>query len=226
MYFSLLPNILYDEKPLTYPFSDSEYVVAKNIFKKYKINEDVFSQAVFFRKYKIVDGDTPDSLANKAYGDPHYDWTILLTNEITNRNFGWPLSNADLTRYAESQYDNPYESIAYYETYEIKSGYKMKNELQQNIDAIALEKGLRTDIAFFNKPFTYYNGSGYTTLSGNAVCRPVTVMEDLTNENEKKREIYLLKPGYFRQFVEDFKKQSSYKKGAQTYISSKLKKTG
>ena len=31
-------------------------------------------------------------------------------------------------------------------------------------------------------------GGQYTTLQGNAVCRPVTVMEDLTNENEKKYE--------------------------------------
>ena len=62
MYFSLLPNILYDEKPLTYPFSESEYVVAKNIFKKYKINSDVFSQSVFFKKYKIKEIDPKNKI--------------------------------------------------------------------------------------------------------------------------------------------------------------------
>ena len=103
MYFSLLPNIEYDEKPLSYPFTESEYVVAKNLFKKYKLNADVFSFAVFFRQYTIQDGETPDSLALKAYGDPFYDWVILLTNEIVNRHLDWPLSNAALTRYAEQQ---------------------------------------------------------------------------------------------------------------------------
>ena len=225
MYFSILPNIQYDEKPLVYPYSESEFVVAKNLFRKYKINADVFSYAVFFKKYVLKDGETPDSLANKAYGNPFYDWVILITNSVVNRHFDWPLSNYELTKYAESQYDDPYGEIAYYETYETKAGYKIPNEYGTMVDAIVLEGGLKVDSTFFNKNFEYFNGSGYTTVPGNTVCRPVTVMEDLTKKNEQKREIFLLKPEYFRQFVDDFKKQNNYKKGSDTYISKKLKRT-
>ena len=225
MYFSILPNIQYDEKPLVYPYSESEFVVAKNLFRKYKINADVFSYAVFFKKYILKDGETPDSLANKAYGNPFYDWVILITNSVVNRHFDWPLSNYELTKYAESQYDDPYGEIAYYETYEIKAGYRIPNEYGTMVDAIVLEGGLKVDSTFFNKNFEYFNGSGYTTVPGNTVCRPVTVMEDLTKKNEQKREIFLLKPEYFRQFVDDFKKQNNYKKGSDTYISKKLKRT-
>ena len=225
MYFSILPNIQYDEKPLVYPYSESEFVVAKNLFRKYKINADVFSYAVFFKKYILKDGETPDSLANKAYGNPFYDWVILITNSVVNRHFDWPLSNYELTKYAESQYDDPYGEIAYYETYEIKAGYRIPNEYGTMVDAIVLEGGLKVDSTFFNKNFEYFNGSGYTTVPGNTVCRPVTVLEDLTKKNEQKREIFLLKPEYFRQFVDDFKKQNNYKKGSDTYISKKLKRT-
>ena len=225
MYFSILPNIQYDEKPLVYPYSESEFVVAKNLFRKYKINADVFSYAVFFKKYVLKDGETPDSLANKAYGNPFYDWVVLITNSVVNRHFDWPLSNYELTKYAESQYDDPYGEIAYYETYEIKAGYRIPNEYGTMVDAIVLEGGLKVDSTFFNKNFEYFNGSGYTTVPGNTVCRPVTVMEDLTKKNEQKREIFLLKPEYFRQFVDDFKKQNNYKKGSDTYISKKLKRT-
>ena len=225
MYFSILPNIQYDEKPLVYPYSESEFVVAKNLFRKYKINADVFSFAVFFQKYILKDGETPDSLANKAYGNPFYDWVILITNSVVNRHFDWPLSNYELTKYAESQYDDPYGEIAYYETYETKAGYKIPNEYGTMVDAVVLEGGLKVDSTFFNKNFEYFNGSGYTTVPGNTVCRPVTVMEDLTKKNEQKREIFLLKPEYFRQFVDDFKKQNNYKKGSDTYISKKLKRT-
>lgn len=225
MYFSILPNIQYDEKPLVYPYSESEFVVAKNLFRKYKINADVFSYAVFFKKYVLKDGETPDSLANQAYGNPFYDWVILITNSVVNRHFDWPLSNYELTKYAESQYDDPYGEIAYYETYEVKAGYRIPNEYGTMVDAIVLEGGLKVDSTFFNKNFEYFNGSGYTTVPGNTVCRPVTVLEDLTKKNEQKREIFLLKPEYFRQFVDDFKKQNNYKKGSDTYISKKLKRT-
>ena len=30
MYFSFIPNIQYDSKPIQYPFSESDFVVAKN----------------------------------------------------------------------------------------------------------------------------------------------------------------------------------------------------
>ena len=82
MYFSLLPNIEYDEKPISYPFSESDFVTAKNFFRRYKLNDDVFSYAVFFKKYAIVDGERPDTLALRAYGDVFYDWVILLTNNM------------------------------------------------------------------------------------------------------------------------------------------------
>ena len=68
MYFSLIPNIEYDEKPISYPFSESDFVTAKNFFRRYRINEDVFSYAVFFNKYVIKDGDRPDVVADKVYG--------------------------------------------------------------------------------------------------------------------------------------------------------------
>ena len=55
MYFSLLPNIEYDEKPISYPFSESDFVVAKNFFRRSKINDVIFSDAVFFQKYAIKD---------------------------------------------------------------------------------------------------------------------------------------------------------------------------
>ena len=36
---------------------------------------------------------------------------------------------------------------------------------------------------------------------------PVKVAEHFYRENEKKREIYLLKPTYFQSFVDDFRKK-------------------
>ena len=54
MYFSIVPSIVYDEKPIKYPFSDADRVIAKNFFRRYKLNDDIFSYAVFFNKYATV----------------------------------------------------------------------------------------------------------------------------------------------------------------------------
>jgi len=209
MYFSLLPNIEYDEKPISYPFSESDFVTAKNFFRRYKLNDDVFSYAVFFKKYAIVDGERPDTLAKKAYGDPFYDWVILLTNNMVNARYDWPMSNHEVNKVLESEYDDAYTEIAYYET--IKIGQ--------------YAAGLRVDEAFFNAQHKINNNGTVSIVNGSAICGPVTVAEDFYRENEKKREIYLLKPAYFQSFVDDFRKKNLYKKDAN-YISQRLKKTG
>ena len=209
MYFSLLPNIEYDEKPISYPFSESDFVTAKNFFRRYKLNDDVFSYAVFFSKYAIEDGERIDMLAKKAYGDPFYDWVILLTNNMVNAQYDWPLTNYQVSKVLESEYDDAYTEIAYYET--IKIGQ--------------YAAGLRVDEAFFNAQHKINNNGTVSIVNGSAICGPVTVAEDFYRENEKKREIYLLKPAFFQSFVDDFRKKNLYKKDAN-YISQRLKKTG
>ena len=209
MYFSLLPNIEYDEKPISYPFSESDFVTAKNFFRRYKLNDDVFSYAVYFSKYAIVDGERPDTLALKAYGDPFYDWVVLLTNNMVNAQYDWPMSNHEISKVLESEYNDAYTEIAYYET--IKIGQ--------------YAAGLRVDETFFNAQHKINNNGTVSTVNGSAICGPVSIAEDFYRENEKKREIYLLKPTYFQSFVDDFRKKNLYKKDAN-YISQRLKKTG
>ena len=60
--------------------------------------------------------------------------------------------------------------------------------------------------------------------NGSEICGPVTVAAHYNSENEKKREIFLLKPSYFQAFVDDFRKESLYKK-SDSYINRSLKET-
>ena len=209
MYFSLVPNIAYDEKPIKFPFSESDYVIAKNFFRRYKVNDDIFSNVVYFKKYSIVDGERPDTVADKAYGDPFYDWVILMTNNLVNAQFDWPKTNYQLYKELEAKFDNPYGTVHHYETYEIGQ----------------YPAGLVVDEAFYNGQQKLNINGSVQLKNGNEICRPVTIAEWYTSENEKKREIFLLKPQYLESFVDDFKRQNLYKKDAN-YISQRLKKTG
>ena len=209
MYFSLIPNISYDEKPISYPFSESDFVTAKNFFRRYTVNEDVFSYAAFFKKYAIVDGERPDQLALKAYGDPFFDWVILLTNNMVNAQYDWPMSNYELQKVLEEEFDDAYAEIHHYET--IKIGQ--------------YAAGLHVDETFFNGQHKVNVNGTISLKNGSEICGPVTVAEHYTRENEKKREIYLLKPAFFQSFVDDFRKKNLYQKSGN-YINQRLKKTG
>ena len=47
MYFNYIPDIEYDVKPVSYPFSTSDFVIAKNFFRRYKLN-DRATQALYY----------------------------------------------------------------------------------------------------------------------------------------------------------------------------------
>jgi len=209
MYFSLLPDITYDEKPIKYPFSESDYVTAKNFFRRFQVNQNVFSFATYFETYAIEDGERPDTIAQKAYGDPFLDWVIILTNNLVNVQYDWPKSNYEIQLIAESEYDDPYGTIHHYETYEIGQ----------------YSAGLHVDETFYNGTHKVNINGSVVIKNGSELCVPISVIEWLTDKNEELREIYLLKPAYLESFVEDFKRQNLYKKDAN-YISQRLKKTG
>ena len=210
MFFNIVPDIEYDEKPISYPFSESDFVVAKNFFRRYKINDDIFQYAVFFKKYTIKDGERPETLAEKIYGNQFYDWIILLTNNMVNAQYDWPRTNYEIYKMVEEEFDDPYSEISHYKIKETIGHY---------------QAGLHVDKTFYDSTHKLNINGSIQIKNGNEIASPITVAEYYQEENEKKREIYLLKSRYLESFVKDFKKQNLYKKD-DNYITQTLKKTG
>jgi len=141
-YFNYLPDIKYDTKPISYPFSESEYVVAKNFFRRFKITEEFEQYAVFFKRYSVGDFEAPWQVADAAYGDPKKDWVILLTNNVFNPLFDWPMDSYTLRKYIEGKYDDPYSEIVHYKTREHKDSNGV----------VVQRAGLIVDEKFYNSP--------------------------------------------------------------------------
>ena len=223
MYFSNIPNVQYDVKPISYPFSEFDYVITKNFFRRFRINENVFGYTVLYRKVAVEDGQTAADIAYKVYGDPFYDWVVILSNNIINPNYGMPLDSYTLRKVVEDKYgeSEAYSGIHHYETLEHLSGQKLGDK-----DVVALEGGLVVDYSFYTTPFSYWDGSSTVTIPGNTVSKPVTNYEYEVAENEKKRQIYILRPDYLPRFVEEFKVRNFYKSECSDFISKRLKKTG
>jgi len=85
--------------------------------------------------------------------------------------------------------------------------------------------GIVVDQRFYNSPFKYWDGTDVKQKIGSEISRPVTIFEYESDENEKKREIFLLKPRYLDAFLSDFRKTNLYGKSSD-FINNRLKKTG
>jgi len=220
MYFSLIPDIEYDSKPISYPFSESDFVTAKNFFRRYEISDDLFSYTTFYKKYAVEDGERIENIANEYYGSPFYDWIIVLTNNFINPQFSFPANSETVRKIAEDKYgDDTYSGVHHYETLEKKSGSTVDGN-----DVIALKGGLTVDKTFYDSPFKYFNGTQVMTVPGNTVSKPIMNYDHEVIENEKKREIYILRKVYFRRFVAEFKKRMLYSQSSD-FITKRLKKT-
>jgi len=119
MYFSILPDLQFSDKKVQYKYTEQDFILAKNIFRQFDIDNSIYSTDLFTELY-IKDGARPDQIAASVYGDSQYDWVILVTNKIKNIYNDWPLPQKEFEDYIFAKYENPYD-IHHYETIEIKN---------------------------------------------------------------------------------------------------------
>ena len=219
MYFSILPNIKYDVKPQSFPFSSSDYVEVNNFFRRYTINEDIFDFTVYLNQYAVRQGVRIEFIAEEIYGRPQLDWVIALTNNITNIYQDWPMDDNSLQKWAEEKYGSTvYNDLAYYE---------ISTDVKNSTGLAVLTKGQKVDSNFYNESFSYNNGDAANTVitvDGSSVASPVTLWEEVVRQNEEKRKIWVIKPQYIDPLMTSLKKQSKYGK-CSAYLSKKLKTT-
>ena len=86
MYFNYFSQGYYDLK------GDGNLKLLTDLFTRVKIRDKAFDVATLYDKYDVVSGEKPEDVAYRHFGNAQYHWIILLTNNITDRYYGWPLS--------------------------------------------------------------------------------------------------------------------------------------
>ena len=206
-YFRELPEIDY-QSFLSDSNSSQNYLRVKNLFRRNKLRDDLQNVFTLFDKYEIVDGARPDTVAEEFYGNSELDWVVLMTANITRVRDQWPLSNRDLYKYAENKYGttgllDPH----HYETTEVKDAQ----------GRLILPAGKVVD-----EDFSIPNPSN-KSLSLNPVVN-VSNYEYEVRRNNEKSSIYILKPGYLQQFLNDMRNIMLYDRSSE-YVNEKLIKT-
>ena len=212
-YFNLVPNFEYVSRLPNAKISD--YITVKNLFKRVFLREDIYQNLTFFKKYSVVGDDRPDNVAAQVYEDPTLDWLILLANNIINVQNEWPLPQEDFNRYLldkyNDDYDKIYNGVHHFETIEVKDSNKV----------VIVPEGLEVSEDFSTTYYDYFIG-GLTTA--NNITRPVTNYQYEEKIENKKREIFILKPEYISVVMDDIDDIAAYKKGSTEYVDETLKR--
>jgi hypothetical protein len=205
-YFRELPDFEY-QSPFADRVGSNSYVRAKNLFRRVKIRDDLQKIVTLFNKYQIPEGYRPDNAAEDEYGSAQYDWVVLVSAGIINIRDEWPLSNRDLSAYAEEVYGNELNTIRFFETREVKDSR----------GRLILPAGKVVD-----STFTITNPNDPTATLNPVVG--ITNYEYETRRNEQKRSIYILKSSYLKQFVVDIRRELTYDESSE-FIDTTLLRT-
>ena len=99
-YFKNFPNV-------EYTLSSGKVISIKDFFRKSKIETEALDGLVSYTYYEIQDGERPDVVATKLYGNGDLHWTLFLANEFTNYN-DWHKDTQTFETYMNEKYQGQY----------------------------------------------------------------------------------------------------------------------
>jgi hypothetical protein len=159
-------------------YGDSETLT--NLFFRVDLVKKTIDNASAYYTYILNEGDTPEILADKIYGDPGAFWMILYANDIFDPQFDWPLSEEGLIHYVAEKY-RPVTQTASVKQVKIKNagtGYKDGDAVVYDGHGSGASVSIKVDeydgsILYAN---VEYSGSGY--FMGDMVSCDVTSLRD------------------------------------------------
>tara|TARA_B100001175_G_scaffold286488_1_gene268226 strand:+ start:44 stop:571 length:528 start_codon:yes stop_codon:yes gene_type:complete len=108
MYFKQFPTIPYDSK------GTGEFKSVKNLLRRVGIRAKVKANTMLYDTYDVKNGETPESIAFKLYGNAELHWVIMMINNITDRYHDWPMTEAQFLQFVKDKYDNV-DAVHHYE---------------------------------------------------------------------------------------------------------------
>jgi hypothetical protein len=164
-YFKHIPNIAYDFK------SDGKYYEAKDLFRKVSTWNYLQEGVVGYSFYRITEGERPDVVAAKLYGDSTLYWTFFLVNENLQDLSDWPKSNVQLVRYMNRRYpgtcltaSSSTDIVSYNHTTNVASKFKLGEKVSQS----SLVYGFVTDVNPTHNRITLNSVEGTFTADSTA----------------------------------------------------------
>ena len=207
-YFNYLPNV--QVRTSSYRTNNVDpYKLAKNIFRRIKIRENLDDIILGFNQYTIKNNQRPDQVALEIYGTMEYDWVVLLTNNIINLYDEWPMSEDELERYIDSEYEEDADSVHHWVT----------QKVTDTRGRTLLKEG-----RIVSEDFSYTRPDG-TAIPKEDIVRPISVYDYESEKNDFKRNIYLLRKEYVSGFIEEFSNLVDYLPNDEVDFDTQTKRT-
>jgi hypothetical protein len=193
-YFDTLPKIVYTN-------SAGQSLAMTNLLARASVIPQILKDPLVYYSYDIQEGDTPEIIAHKYYGDSYRYWIVLFANELLDPQWDWPMTSMVFEQYLADKYPsiNIYSEVEYYE--------KIITQYDSNTQTTTVNNVRIDEDTYNNLPVTqteiYTLPTGPVTITTER--NAVSIYDYEFNQNEAKRNIKILNSIYVNQFEEQFK---------------------
>jgi hypothetical protein len=189
-FFDLFPKVLYDLDGTR----SGNYDIATNIFVRIGVLKSIKQNSSVYYPYLVQDGDTPEMIADKYYGNPEFHWVVLMMNDVVDPFYDWPLDYTRFAKYMIGKYGTIEESQRRVVRYEKQIDRRDSASGLTTTSKMVIDYNTYTALAATT--FNSYDLSDGTTVAETITKNAVTAWADELDRNERKRSIKLLKKEY------------------------------
>lgn len=194
-YFETLPSIISVDQ-------NNNLYSLKNLVTRAELVNKLKNNVNLFYEYGVQDGDTPEIVAHKYYGDQNRYWLILMANELFDPEWDWPLSTNEFTAYINDKYsaaatEADLDVLSY-----TSSTIHHYEKIITTLDSISLYQTTKTLIVDVETYDNIIEKTEVKTLpDGSTVTytvskKPVYIYDYEVETNEAKRNVRLIKSQY------------------------------
>ncbi len=162
-FFKHIPNIEYDFK------SDGKFHQAKDLFRKVSTWTYLQEGITGYDFYRVIEGERPDVVAARLYGDSTLYWTFFLVNENLQDLSDWPKSDLQFVKFMNRKYpgtclvaSNSTDVVSYNHDTNTSSKFTLGEKVSQSTDIY----GFVTDVNPTHNRITLNSVTGIFTNGG------------------------------------------------------------
>lgn len=192
-YFDTLPKIIQtDNVGISRVFT--------NLLARASIIPDVLKNPLVYYSYDIQEGDTPEIIAYKYYGDSYRYWIVLFANELLDPQWSWPMTSTVFAAYMAEKYPSGNTTTT---VYGYEKTLKQTDNATNTITVNTIDINEDEYNTLLKNTRTYAIGNSSVTVE--TTKRIVSIYDYELELNESKRKINILNSIYVDQLETQFK---------------------
>ena len=199
-----------------YPTTKFENKILTDLGVRLKIKDTWLYNPRLYYNYNYQDHDKPEHIALKYYGDEELHWIILITNNIFDVNFDFPMNDTTFGKYIEDKYKElgalenktglEYAMTTPDPVYRYQKHIRMITTSGVQDKYFVVGSEMYYNLYEYDSPSSSQimtNSGEYVTYQVSRRYPEVTYYDRELDENESKRLIKILKKDYLQQAKTD-----------------------